>query len=1462
MSEYASQSSGSERDRSDAASNGIAPSPGKQTLVEQAYASGPPVQRQASGEATAGDAPPPRSDSLQRVFGRGAVVQRKVDDTAGAADPAAAPAGAAGDDASDVTGSVRAVLAGISGSAVEGSCNVTTESIASKIFVATGGKVRPDRVYNDKHYVLRIGDTIVDPTAAQFVNYPPGTAAPILVGTEPEVRAQFAALVDQYKIRHDSQKQPGAPFVPTTINSASALAEFAYGGGSVRQYGDALVARPSGKAADYNTDKNNEIKAQKQAEAAAPAAARPATAPPGPAASPGATGGGSGGVSVHPIIDVGGAPAADKPITPLPILPITASQGAEVRDGKATAVPVASADPSAAARELQPKLVAQAQAARTAYQPLADEQARLEAAIAAAPEDQKPVLQAQKKDVDDKLGKVQRDLKQLDADLKALDDPRSTRDTFNQILARQKSGVGVASDVEIDRHDGELEKKWSQNRDTTTTTSYADGKATKQVEDSTSKVGLGSYSQSNVKSTDVVTADGKTSTVDSRTTKIDKDGLSYDKSVSQSEDKDGKTSSVDNKTSVKVGPGGASRTDTTTTVAADGSSASHATTAGVERGDGKLGATRGTTDVKKDAAGNEVTDSTKVKGGMIAGKDGYGGYGSAERTYENKSAEGNKLGAVAGLDGNVVCNIEPVPSSDPPKYRVSLTVNLGAKLGASAGHDKEGGTGTASVGVSASGNVSLNRTYVLGDDETKEYVAALKAASSGSGGGDKKEMAIIRAGVTHGWPAAQDLYLAATKGAADPDAVDKLKDGESIKVEKSENLGATGSLGAKGDGSSLAISGGYEVGHSSSLEVGRQDGKLTYDAKEKDTDKLSGGAELGVGPAVSGSFGASHTNVTSTGYKIVVDPAAPNAGEMKAALAACKSQDDLDAFARKYPASVQEKTKETGSVDTQSAGVSVLGVKAGLNFNQGLDEQVTTDGSGKFKSKTVTGTSGGGAEIGVGNYKIGASEQDAAVAQVDAEGNAAVDVNRSTSETNAAKWLGANVPFAGDKQDDKGTLAKLAGDKSKEDTDDHDVSGMKLKGSDLGYLGYIAVNEWGKWMSACPSPRLRDDWAAAGRSIRAAGGDKAAVAEALAKFVGSGGSSDVVYAAVRSPGDVSGGSRYEFPGGLAQRKPQYDALVIGDSETALDAIAQSDGKDKAIAKATDMLAQLDSLDSAVSSASGFTQPAVQAEMQAAINARRDKVRAKLRVLNGGKGDVMSRQELLDKYNSLIQNCVRHQQSETEMFAKIDATYKDGEKPSLGEGIDNATLIKQLRDMYAVWNTEYDEMAALAQENGFGQDNYWKFKPDLARFNRALTGAPGAASAPTPETADKRKKQPVAQAPRDPVGDANRELDKKRAEQASTIHGQIDPAKNRAYGAGNRLYAWIQTDHNAAAIDAHNRGMVTLHSADGYAARMPKNPTTEDFESYGYIAVQDYDNATATFKEGLAHYPPGSPPKPQ
>jgi hypothetical protein len=527
-------------------------------------------------------------------------------------------------------------------------------------------------------------------------------------------------------------------------------------------------------------------------------------------------------------------------------------------------------------------------------------------------------------------------------------------------------------------------------------------------------------------------------------------------------------------------------------------------------------------------------------------------------------------------------------------------------------------------------------------------------------------------------------------------------------------------------------------------------------------------------------------------------------------------------------------------------------VEAGLSFGESLDEQVTTDGDGKFKEKTVTGANSGGFELSVGGLKYGSSGKDQAKAEIGASGDAAVDVNTSTTDTNRDKWLEANVPFAGDHQDE-GTLARLGAEK--QDTDDHDISGMKLKGSDLSSLGYTAVNDWGGWMSACPSPRLRDDWAAAGRAIKAGGGSKAAVAEALARFVGSGGSSDVVYAAVRSAGDVSGGSRYEFPGGLAKLKPSYDSLVIADSELGLDALAQSDGKDKAISKGTGLVGQLDSLHSAVANEQGFTQAAVQAEMLAAINDRREKVKAKLRVLNGGKADVLSPQELVEQYNQLLDNCIRHKQSETDCFAKIEVLVDD-------DAIETAKLIKQLRDMYAVWNTEYDEMAALAQENGFGKDIYWKYKPDTARFNRSLTGAPGPASVPQPETEDKRKKPAVAvaQASSDPVGDSIRQVEKQRVAQGNEIYRKLDPSKNKAYGAGNRLYNWIHTDAKAMAIDAHNRGMVLLHSAERYAAKVPKNATTDDFTSYGFAAVEDFSSAASTFAEGLALYPAGSPPK--
>lgn len=1147
-----------------------------------------------------------------------------------------------------------------------------------------------------------------------------------------------------------------------------------------------------------------------------------------------------------------GLPQLQTSICPMPVMDVTATQGAEVKNAKAQAVPVRGADPAAAAKELRPLLDAKERTAREAYAKLESHQPKLEAAIATATGDDKAALEARKAAVEKHLGLLQKQLKAIDDDRQALDDPRNDAAAFNAILARQKSAVTVDKTIEVDHHDGEFEKKATGKHSTTVTTSYADGKAVTRTEDEKKGIGADGATRSKTTTHDVIQGDNRTTGTVTRTDRVGKEGYTQEKTAKVEREVDGQTSSAEKKRSVKVGPEGASRTDEQKIVNADGSGTNLSRTTAVERGDGKLGAKDQRSRTATDADGNEQKTSTTTKGGLIAGKDGLGAYGEREKAFERKSKGGLTTGAVAGLNANVVCNIKAIDGT-PPTYDLSISINLGVSASLSAKKEKED---VGSVGASASGSMAvfMNRHYVLGESEAAAYMASLKAASAGGGGGTQREFAIIGTGVSKSWDAAREMYLAASGKALDPKELAKLKAGESVETGTKKKVGG----GANADAKGVGIEGGYDVSHDESMKVTKEkDGKLTYDSHEGDADKLSGGAKVSVG-VVEGGAKFSHTNTTSTGYKVSIDPNGPKAAEMQGALARCKSQKDLDAFAARYPQSVQEKTKSKGTADTQAVSVGVGPVKVGLDYGNSLDEAVTLDKDGKFKKKVVTGGNTGGAELGVGKLKIGASTEEKAVAAVDADGNASLDLTKSDKSTDAAKWLEANVPLVGDKKDKKeGALTKAAGGAEAPDTDAKDLKGIHLKGSDLGYLGSLACGNWGQWMSACPSPGMRDDWAKAGHAIKRQGGDKGAVAQELARFIGgdSGSRADVINALVRPAGDVSSGFRYEFPGNLAAQKGAYDAVVVDDSEKQLDAL--KDDKAKLDAGAAALVGQLEQLYSMVASASGFSQPAVQAEMLAAISSRKDKVQTALRVLKGGKADELSKDDKLKKYNDYIDNCVRFQNTEKDCFAKIEATFKGGSQPNLDEAIDNAKLIKQVRDLHALWQPQYDEMAALAQENGFGKDNYWKFKPDRDRFDRAVKGNPGGASEAKPEAQDKRKKPPPKREPADPVGDANREMEKNRAATTAGIEARLPAAKNKAYAAGNRLFAWVRTDKRPAAGDAHNRGMALLKRADGSAAKVKKG-SKEDLESYGFIAIEDYESATRTFGEGLALYPAGMP----
>jgi len=1134
-------------------------------------------------------------------------------------------------------------------------------------------------------------------------------------------------------------------------------------------------------------------------------------------------------------------------IKPQPIMGITAAQGVEVSKEGARPIAVKATQP---AEELRGRLDAKQRNLRDAYAKLATHQPKLEAAIAAANGDTKKAMEAQKADVEKHLAGIERQLKAVDADRRAIDDPRTDAKAMNDILARNKSQTGVGQAVEIDRHDGEFEKKRTENHETKTTTSYADGKSTTRTSDKTDTVGLDGATRKRVESMEKQTASGKTSTSVTRTDKLSKEGYSGEKVTRRDHEVDGKTSSIEKKSGLNVGPDGISSSEEHKVTHADGSGTSTSATTKVERGDGKLGAARATSTGKTDADGNEQKTTTKTKGGLIAGKDGLGAYGEREKAFERKGKNGLTTGAVAGLNANVVCNVKAIEGT-PPSYDLSISINLGVSASLSAKKEKEDSGG---VGASASGSVAvfMNRHYVLAEAEAGAYVASLKAASAGGGGGTQQEFAIIRTGVSKSWDAAREMYLAASGKALDPKELAKMKAGESVETGTKKKVGA----GVNADVKGVGVEGGYELGHDESMKVTKEkDGKLTYDASQGDSEKLSGGAKVGVG-VVAGGATFSHTHTTSKGYKISIDPAQKNAAQMQTELAACKNQGDLDAFAKKYKQTVQESTTGKGTADTQGASIAIGGAKAALGYGNSVDETVTRDKDGKLKSKTVTGANKGGLELSIGKLKVGDSGEEKAAAEIDADGNATVDVGKTHTSTDAVKFL-QTLPGMGDKGGDKkGALSKAAGGGEPADTDTKDVQGIKLKGDDLKYLGYLACNDTRKWMSACPSPRMIDDWKKAGNAIRRAGGSQAAVAEELAKFVGadSVGRSDVVNALVRPSGNVSSGSRYEFPDTLTKSKGDYDSLVIADSEASLDALAKGeDGAKKAADAGAALLDKLEHLYRAIASAQGFTQPAVQGEMLGAINSRKQKVQAKLRVLGGGKADALSKKEVMEKYNELLRTCTNFKNIETGCFQKIASFYKGAGTPNLNETIEAGKLIKQLRDLHATWGPTYDEMASLAQENGFGKDIYWKYKPDHARFDRAVKGNPGDASAAQAETADKRKKKEPSPEDEEAARQTRKEMDNDAVKRTRAIEQQLPGARSRAYALAKQLDELLNGQSKPAAVKAYDEADALVHQAD-IALQKCKPHYVADVMSYGVTALADYNNAIQALSRGIGLYP--------
>ena len=1124
-------------------------------------------------------------------------------------------------------------------------------------------------------------------------------------------------------------------------------------------------------------------------------------------------------------------------IRPQPVLGITDTQGVETTKDGARPIAVKAAEP----QDLKTKLDARDKMLRDAYAKLARHQEYLEGEIPKRSGDTKSTMEAQKAEIDKHIASIDRQLKQLDADRKALANPATDAKTMNDILARAKSAAPVGKAVEVDKHDDPLEKSPLKKQTTTTTTSVTDGKSTTTVNDKTTSVGADGVTRKNVDSSETVSATGSSKTSTTTTHNVGKDGYKGEKTTTTENETAGKKTSTEEKKALQVGPGGITGSKETKTTAADGSGTTSKTSGGVERGDGKAGGVVSTSKTNTNASGGTTTLGGTGKGGLQGGDGGVGAYGEGQGSVEKKGANGLAAGAVAGLNANIKCNIKPIPGEVPPRYVLETQINLGASLKLSAGAEKEG-KGKAGVTASGSAVVYMNCRHELGEAETQAYLAALRTG----GAGKQPELAVVRTGLSKSWEDAQKMYLAMSGKIGSAADLDAMNAGDSKTVGRKTTEG----VGVNASGGPVGIEADAEKSQEREMTVTKgKDGSATYDTKQGQGDKKSVGVNVSSGVA-SGGVAIGTTVTTSTGYKFLVKPDMKDARALQDQIAklANASQAEVDAFAKAHPETVVERADVRDDGKNVKVNAAVGGVKATFLDGAGIEDTVTRDRDGKVIDTKKRGHNEGGLAVTAGGKQIGTDIKEEAGARVGADGERVFDVKRAQGDTDTVDLLDS-LPIVGSKKKDKSALEKATG-AADEPAVTRQVAGVTLSAGDLKALAALAQDEQ-QWNHAAISPRDLGDWGKAAAEIRKAGGDPKAVEDALARFVGKDSMrARIITRAVRPVGNVSSGTRWEFPNSVASRQKDYQDLVIAASEKQLAEAAKDGDKAKGKAVGKDLLAKLSSMYNGIKSATDFQDKAVQQEMLTAIGGRQRKIEIEMRKLDGADDATAEKGQERADFERALELCIGYQQTETQYFGQIDAEHK--KTFSNADPAEVMRITVEIKNLHAIWAPQYDRMAMFAQENGWAKDRYFRFKPDTARLATAVkTGKAGVASEAKPETADKRRNPDAVSEKR--KGEMNQQLNQSDWDKYNAIKKGVERTRTDAEKLGNDLQGLLKKKPSAAADKLVAQAEVLFEQADAKVKKCRPNYMDDMFD-LGQAALIQYQQVLALLNKARALVP--------
>ena len=910
-------------------------------------------------------------------------------------------------------------------------------------------------------------------------------------------------------------------------------------------------------------------------------------------------------------------------------------------------------------------------------------------AEAASTADAKKAIAGKRVLIAKKKLEVEREMKELASDLETLENGGARPDELVKVLARHGSSAKMAPTTEtIGLGLQSLNENWRKRDATTTTVSLGDGKATDEKRHEAASLDLDGITSATTKETEVSSADFATRTSEEKKVNISLTGtVTHDESTkAEVELHDGRKSSDETGKSTEFSRKGAAWGSSSKQTDFDGSGKAAEHKNSIERDGGKLKVGHDSSVAQTDAKGTESRTDKKASGSLMAGKEGIGTGADAEAGKKIKGKDGRQAGVVAGLHASVVCNVGG-PKGDPPKYLVTLTVNIGGSVALSAGRGQnEGSQGKGSAEVKAGKDRTMVVTHLLDEKQLGLYTQALREASAGSKvAATEKEFAVIAAVVKNN--SAEAMGLFASGGKIDRKSAESVANvGDSVKVSESTTKG----LAANGGGTGARFGGGVTVIETNSTEIKRtNDGIDVQTGSERATDTSLSGS---IAPASVGlSVGYTQEHKTSFGYSITLEQKDDPSGEVLEALGKCRSEADYEAFLVSYKGRYKFHAKTKGIADSVSlhTGLSLGGIDvAGMDEGHGVDEETKTDAEGNLIEKTVSGHGNIGANAG----GLADSQNDDAVAHIHADKTAELDLsttkhNNHNERADAKRQKALQERTAG-KGRATGMLAAVTKGGEEPDVATHDVSGLKLATKDLARLGKSVCNSPTAFIGWRRRADEKDDITKAALAIVKGKGTAAAVAEALARFVGGDSIERLktVRLIMRGGYKATAGKGFEFPDDIRGLQEDYDEVTADDMVAKMNKIgAQS--QEKAKLECQRLLAMTVEVMTGVSACRDFKNPDLKAEMILKLELTRQNL-ARATKGFGHKKTADDMRELEEIGSRLVSQCSGFWRDKEGLVADLWKLKGDGKYIPNSDRGEARELVKKLEKLIYLWRGQW------------------------------------------------------------------------------------------------------------------------------------------------------------------------------